>query len=62
MRAIKPAAVGRCGDEFYIADELWRLAHRVSRAEFEHFVALMIAVSRPKRRGPRVGAHDPEQT
>ena len=40
---------GACGPGFWIADELWRLAHRQPRgeakAEFIHTVALLIAIS-----------------
>jgi len=48
-----PVLNGACGDEFYVADELWRMSKDRSPESRDHFwrtVVLMCRVSQPKPR------------
>jgi len=56
-------ANGQCGDDFYVADELYRLARRPgTRAQFTRTVCLMLAAMQAKpKRGQPAGHPQPKE-
>ena len=48
--ALRGVLHGTCGEEFWIAEEVWRLSRTLSRPAFVRFVALLLHVGQKKNR------------